>query len=196
MLFKFFYILVQFYILIYSMNEKKNTIFIGISIALCILVIIGDVFYIIYGGLWLKSITSAGFVLLGILCLVQIILNKEKNRKFPIIMVVGLCFAMLGDIILNIHFISGAALFAIGHIFYFISYCFIINFKWIDLIYGAIIFIASCLFITLAPIFDFDGVLMEVVCVIYALIISLMVGKSISNIIRKKNVRPLIIQHS
>lgn len=61
------------------------------------------------------------------------------------------------------------------------------------MIYGAIIFIASCLFITLAPIFDFDGVLMEVVCVIYALIISLMVGKSISNIIRKKNVRNILL---
>ena len=175
------------------MESNKKKIFFTVSLILIVLIIIGDIFYVINGELWLKSITSAGFVLLGATCLTQTLMNKNKNKKFPIIMVIGLFFAMLGDIILNIQFISGAALFAIGHIFYFISYCFLMKFKWTDLIYGAIIFVISCLFITLAPIFDFDGVLMEVVCVIYALIISFMVGKSISNIIQKKDVRNIFI---
>lgn len=175
------------------MESNKKKIFFAASLILIVLIIIGDIFYVINGELWLKSITSAGFVLLGATCLTQTLMNKDENKKFPSIMIVGLFFAMLGDIILNIQFISGAALFAIGHVFYFVSYCFVMKFKWTDLIYGVIIFVASCLFITLAPIFDFEGVLMEVVCVIYALIISLMVGKSISNIVQIKDVRNIFI---
>lgn len=169
---------------------KKN--FIAIYTVLIVLIMIGDIFYIIYDKLWIKSITSAGFVLLGIVCLVQIILHKEKKLKFPIIMLVGLFFAMLGDIILNIQFITGAALFAIGHIFYFISYCFLLKLIWKDIIPGAVIFVCAILFITLAPIFDF-GVAMEVVCCIYAFIISFMVGKSISNTACETNVRNIMI---
>lgn len=168
-------------------------IFIWISVVLIVLILIGDVFYIITDELWVKSITSAGFVLLGILNLILVILMKADWKRFPIIMLVGLFFAMLGDIILEVHFITGAALFAIGHVFYFVSYCFILQFKWIDLIYGAVIFVAGVLFITLAPIFDFGGVLMEVVCCIYAFIICFMVGKSISNIIREKNTRNILL---
>lgn len=167
-------------------------LFISLSILLIILIINGDIFYIIYDKIWIKSITSAGFVILGLLCLIQILLNKEKMLKFPIIMFVGLIFAMLGDIILNIQFITGAALFAIGHIFYFVSYCFILRLQWRDAIPGAVIFVCAILFITLAPIFDFS-VSMEVVCAIYAFIISFMVGKSISNVARKKNVRNILI---
>lgn len=169
-----------------------KAVYITLSALLIVLIIIGDVCYIIYDKLWIKSITSAGFVLLGLLCLIQVILHKERRLKFPIIMFVGLIFAMLGDIILNIQFITGAALFAIGHIFYFVSYCFILKLQWKDIIPGAVIFVCAILFITLAPIFDFS-VAMEVVCCIYAFIISFMVGKSISNIARKKNVRNILI---
>lgn len=163
------------------------------DLILILLILAGDACYIIFGELWLKGVTSAGFVLLGILSLTYLLLNKEKDLKFPIVMLVGLVFAMCGDIVLNVHFIGGAVLFAIGHIFYFVSYCFIQKFKWIDLVYGAVIFVPSVLFITLAPIFDFGGVLMEVVCVVYAIIISCMVGKAISNLIRERNLVNLII---
>ena len=170
----------------------KNKFLIA-NIALIALVMIGDVLYIITDTLLAKSLTSIGFVLLGALNLLQLVLNKEKDLKFPIIMLVGLFFAMLGDIILEIHFISGAALFAIGHIFYFVAYTFVLKFKWKDLIYGVAIFVPSVLFITLAPIFDFKGVLMEIVCVVYAIIISCMVGKSISNLVKEKSVRTILI---
>ncbi|MDE6294380.1 MAG: lysoplasmalogenase, partial [Clostridiales bacterium] len=47
---------------------------------------------------------------------------------------------------------------------------------------GAFIAFLSVLFIVVAPIFDFSGdIAMEVVCVVYALVISLMVGKAICN---------------
>ena len=161
--------------------------------AILLLAIIAlDVVYIIIGGILIKSITSACFVLVGIVNLAYTIKCKT-NLKFPIFMLVGLVFAMLGDIILEVQFIVGAALFAIGHIFFFVSYCMLIKFDWKDLIYGAVIFVPSMLFIVLAPIFDFGGILMEIVCIVYALIISFMVGKAISNYVKQKNVVNLII---
>lgn len=165
------------------MNKTFNII----NAILILLVLVGDVLYLTVGGLAIKSVTSAGFVLIGVVNLVYVILNKQLDLKFPIIMLIGLTFAMLGDIILEIEFIIGAALFAIGHLFFFVSYCFIQKFKWVDLAYGAAIFVPAVLFITLAPIFDFGGILMELVCVVYAVIISCMVGKSISNFVSKRN---------
>ena len=108
-------------------------------------------------------------------------------------MLIGLTFAMLGDILLEIYFIVGAGLFAIGHVFYFISYCQVIKFKWIDLIAGVIIFVPAILLITLVPIFDFGGMLMQMVCVVYAIIISIMVGKAITNLLKQRTVLNILL---
>jgi len=170
---------------------KKN--FNLINFILAVAVIVGDVFYIISDNFWIKAITSMGFVLIGVFSLIYAFRNNTENKKFCVTMLIGLFFAMLGDIVLEIHFISGAILFAIGHVFYFVAYCFITAFRWTDLVAGAIIFIPSTLFILIAPIFDFGGVLMQIICVVYAIIISCMVGKSITNYIRNKNILTLIL---
>lgn len=171
---------------------KKNISL--INIALIVLVIIGDLFYMIYNdSLLIKSITSGLFVILGTINLIVALKNNIKNKRFAIIMLVGLVFAMLGDIILELHFILGAGLFAIGHVFYFIAYCNLIKFRWKDLIFGSIIFVPVTLFIIFAPIFNFGGLVMEIVCIVYAIIISCMVGKAISNFIHYKSPLTLII---
>ena len=164
-----------------------------VNLFLILAVIVGDVFYTISSEFWIKIVTSIGFVLIGVVNLIYVLKNNSTDKKFAIIMLVGLFFAMLGDVVLEIEFIVGAALFAVGHVFYFIAYCFLEKFRWIDLLVGAIIFVPSVLFITLAPIFDFGGVLMEVVCIVYAIIISCMLGKSISNFIKKRNILYLIL---
>ena len=159
-------------------------------------VLAGDVCYTMFGGLWLKGLTSGFFVLLGIVNLIYLVLRKSKHVKFGLIMLVALVFSMIGDIVLNLGetgFMIGAGIFAIGHIFYFISYGVLQKFKWTDLIASMVIFVPSCLVITLVPIFDFGGILMEIICVIYALIISLMLGKAIANLIREKSWINLIV---
>ena len=151
------------------------------NIILALLVTAGAICYMPpfqLAGLWLKSITSAGFVLIGLINLIYAIISKKINLKYAIIMFIGLVFAMLGDILLEINFMIGAILFAIGHIFFFISYCFIARFKWTDLIAGGIIFTVAVLVLTLVPLFNFDT-MMQLLCIFYALIISLMLGKSI-----------------
>lgn len=164
-----------------------------INALMVLLICVGDIFYITKGTLLIKSITSALFVLMGVVNLIFAIKLKTNKLKFGIIVLIGLVFAMLGDILLEIEFIVGAALFALGHVFFFISYCFLVKFNYKDLIYGVCIFVPAMLFILLAPMFKQVEVLMKVVCVVYALIISLMVGKSIANFVKVRSVLHLII---
>lgn len=170
----------------------KKTI-LSLNIILTLLILAGDIAYILTDQLWVKSITSAGFVLIGAINLFYVIKNKSGNLKFPITLLIGLVFAMLGDILLEIEFIVGAGLFAVGHVFYFSSYCFLQRFKISNIIASACVLIPSILIITLVPIFDFGGVLMQMVCIVYAVVISGMLGKAISNFIKEKNTLNLLI---
>lgn len=159
-----------------------------------ILVVVAlDLCYAIIGGLWLKAVASASFVLLGIFNLFFALKFKVDNKKFCITLVVALFIAMLGDIILNINFLVGAILFAIGHVFYFIAYCFVSKFKATDLIYGAVLSIASSCIILFIPIFDFGGIVMKLLCLVYAVIISFMVGKATANLVREKTMLNLAL---
>lgn len=170
---------------------KKITYSINLLFLLAIIIL--DIFYIIYGGLLLKSITSFLFFTLGIINLIFVIKMKTDKLKFSIYLLIGLFFAMLGDILLEINFIIGAIFFAIGHVFYFVSFCHLNKFSWKDLIYGIVIFIPSVLVITLYPHFEFGAVMMEILCVVYALVISFMVGKAISIYVAEKSIYRLII---
>ena len=170
--------------------KKSLTI---INICLILAILIGDIAFIISQGIEIKSATSICFFALGFINLIFALKNNTIYKKFAIIIVVGLFFAMLGDIFLEIEFIAGAILFAIGHIFYFVSYCYITRFKPKDLLYGFIIIIPSALFILFAPFFNFNPSIMQVLCIIYSIIISFMVGKSISNYIQNKTLLTFII---
>lgn len=169
----------------------KKAFFIVNMLLLAVLLAL-DVVYIVEKTLLIKAITSSVFVIIGIINTVFAIKSKA-NLKFPIVMLVGLVLAMLGDILLGIDFIVGAGLFAGGHVLFFISYCMLSKFTLKDLIYGVVIFVPSVLFMVLAPMFEYGGALMEVVCVVYALIISFMVGKSISLLVSQKNMLSLLI---
>ena len=121
--------------------------------------------------------------------------NKEKELKGMIALVIGLFFAMLGDILLGkgTMFAVGAGLFALGHVGYYVSYCLLNKKNKLDFIISGAIFIATVLFLTFFPLLSFPDLLMRVVCYVYAAIISLMVGKAISNYINIKNIVNLVL---
>lgn len=158
------------------------------------LIIVADFLYAtVLNDLWMKGIASAIFVLMGATNLIYEYTATKKVSKFSIIMLIGLVFAMAGDIALNLIFALGAGLFAIGHIFYFFAYCQLIKFALKDLIASACIFVPSALIITLVPLFNYGGIFMEIVCLVYALIISLMVGKAITNLIKEQTILNIVI---
>jgi len=160
---------------------------------MAILLICADIAYILVGTLLIKSIASLIFVTIGFVNLIYLLKVKKQKSLSTYLLFIGLCFACLGDVFLEIEFIVGAILFAVGHVFYFISYCNLQKFKWKDLIYSAAIFIPSLIIILFVPLFDFGGAVMQVLCCVYAFVISIMVGKSISNYVRVKTKLNLII---
>ncbi len=164
----------------------KKTVTI-LNAVLIVATMTGCICYHELGGTFLKGLTSSGFVLIGVVNLIYAVKAKVKNLPFPILMATGLLLSMIGDVALNIHFITGALFFAVGHLFYFAAYCCLMKFKATDILPSVVIFAASTMLITLAPIFDFGSLQIELVCIVYALVISCMVGKAISNLIRERN---------
>jgi len=175
---------------------KKMKIF---NLIMSILIFVGGTTYLVVDRLhliqhsvYIKAVASALFVACGLVNLIYVLKHKTSNKMFHIWLFVGLVFAFLGDVLLEIEFIVGAALFALGHVFFFVAYCFISKLHWKDLLYALVIFIPSLLIILLVPIFKFEGI-MKIVCLIYALIISFMLGKALSNFIKNKSRVNLII---
>ena len=162
------------------------------NIVLMFMIALGDVTYILTGHILAKSVTSVLFVVLGAVNLIYAFKETTKNRKFIILMLIGLFFACLGDVVLYFQFCVGAGLFAVGHILFFASYIFLEKFDWKDLIPSGVIFVASLLIILLAPVLKMD-ILMTVVAIVYALVISTMLGKAISNLIKNKNALNIVI---
>ena len=144
------------------------------------------------GGLFFKSVASIMFVATGIINFMYCIKNKA-NLKFPIWMLIALIFAMLGDILLLINFYIGTAAFAVGHIFYFVSYCMLERINRRDFMCGISILVFSLAIILFTPFLKFENNFMQGVCCVYAIIISFMVGKAISNLLNEKNSASKII---
>ena len=166
-----------------------------LNIIFASLIVLFDILYtfVFKSNLLVKSITSAFFVIMGLVNLLIAIKLKSSSLKYPIVMCVALFLAMVGDIAINLIFELGAGFFAIGHIFYFIAYCYLRKFQWKDLLYGLCIFVPVLALILFVPIFDFGGSFLMIVCLVYALIISCMVSKAVSNFIQEKSLLNLII---
>ncbi|MBQ9151028.1 MAG: lysoplasmalogenase [Clostridia bacterium] len=135
----------------------------------------------------LKCVCSGGFALMGVINLGYALLTKRENPAFSVSMAAGLLLAMLGDILIGYNFIVGAGTFALGHICFVIAYCLLQRMKWQDLAIGGALFVAATAFLLFCPLLTFEVPLFKVVCIIYALIISAMLGKAVGNFIRERS---------
>ena len=149
--------------------------------ALCLFLII---LYDCCGGLMLKGITAAGFVLLGLINVLYAWLAKSDHRPFALRMLLGLTVCMIGDIVLNLSFIPGAIIFALGHILYCIAFGKLNQYRKNDFFPITAVTLLSLAILLLTPGLHFGSSVMACIVYIYALIISLMVGKAIANYLR------------
>lgn len=161
-----------------------------------ITIILTDVMYMYINGseYIFKTLPTITFVIGGLVNLVYVIKNKHNFDSFSLFkyfMMIGLISAALGDILLIDFFVFGVIFFALGHVLFFISFCFVIKPNWLDVAVSSCIFVPVLLLILLYKNFDFNG-LMPVI-IIYALIISFMMGKTISNLIRDNNKKNLLL---
>ena len=81
--------------------DRTKFIVIIVNIVLLLALIAMDVVYIIKGTLTIKGVTSAIFVVIGLVNL-GLAIKEKVELKFPIIMMIGLVFAMLGDVLLEV----------------------------------------------------------------------------------------------
>ena len=135
----------------------------------------------------LKCICSASFALLGVINLVYSLITKAGNKPFYIGMSAGLLLAFLGDVLIEYDFIVGAATFALAHVGFIASYCFLQKMQKLDYVTCGVLFLGCLIFLLFWPFFSFSVAIFRVVCIIYALFISMMLGKAMGNFIREKN---------
>lgn len=162
------------------MLTQKNIVRINVFLAIC--TVIGGLCYdTVSHNLITKSCSSFGFFLLGLINLIYGFREQFAYRSFSVIMVIGLFTGMVADVILEINFMLGALVFALGHIFFIIAYSRILPFRIRDYIPGLFLFALVASLVLFLPIFDFGGNIMQIVCVVYAGIIGIMCGKALSN---------------
>ncbi len=135
----------------------------------------------------LKCVCSSLFAGLGIVNLGYAFGTNHSDKKFYITMAIAIIFSMLGDIFIYFSFIAGAGAFAISHICFIITYCFIEKIKKLDLVISGVFFIGAASFLLFCPLINFEEPIFKPICVAYALIISLMVGKALGNFLRNKS---------
>lgn len=159
-----------------------------LNIVMLAAVVAGMVNYMSQGGLNNKALAAGCFAALGVVNLVYALLAKPRRTAFPAIMCAGLILAMSGDILLGKSFVLGAGLFALGHMMYIAAMCLLQRVRWRDALMSAGIFAVAGGVVLFLPGLDFGGALMQGVCLAYALIISCMVCKALSNVFSRPSV--------
>lgn len=167
------------------MNKtKKIFAFFNFLFALALAVLC--VIYYKKGGIMLKSVCSCTFTVAGIINAVFCFVSHSK-KPFPVIMCLGFALCTLGDIVIFYNFILGALLFALGHVTYVAAYCVLRKPRAADLAFIIPLSVVSVCTVTLAPAFEYGSVVMAAVAAVYAAIISVMLGKSVSNAVKKRS---------
>lgn len=164
-----------------------KSVMLGVNALIVAAVLVLNYFYQSNGfDFTLKCVCSGGFALLGLFNLGYALYTKQRNTTFFVCMAAGLVLAMLGDVIIGRSFIFGAGVFALGHVCFVVAYCFLQRMKRLDLIVSGVIFLGAAAFLLFCPLLTFDEPVFRVVCLVYALIISSMLGKAAGNFFRAK----------
>ena len=132
-----------------------------------------------------KLFCSACFAAMGFLNALYVLQNGGR-RWFAVVMAAGLVLAAAGDIRINRSFVEGAALFAAGHICFWLSGCILASPSRRDLIGVACVFGPAATYILFGKGVRFAPASMQWVCLGYALVIGLMTGKMFVNFLRTR----------
>lgn len=168
----------------------RRKMILSLNIQLIAAVMVGAILYDRDGGTTLKGITSAGFALVGVLNLMAYP-RQAKPDVYALRMVLGLFLCAAADVALNKEFTTGVALFILGHVCYLWAGIRRQGVKWQDLLPSGALFAGATALLIFYP-FDFPQGL-QGLFLIYALAISLMTGKAVSNFLREKGLHSLLV---
>lgn len=146
---------------------------------------LGSISYIIERSLLTKIPASSCFFLLGCLNVLYFHRHSRASKAFPLTMLAGLFLGLAADIGLELDFLTGAALFALGHLLYLAAYCCLIPFHRKDTLVSAALFLPCLGLILFLPSLDFGSTFMQTIVIVYTVFICLMLGKAVSNFLRR-----------
>ncbi len=179
------------------MTKKLNTwqiIMLGVNVLMILGIFVGNYFYLDNNFSYdLKKTLSMSFALIGVVNLVYAIIARCKNKGFYISMCAGLVLAMAGDVAINKDFIIGAGLFMLGHVGFIVGYCFLEKMRRLDAVISGIVFVIAGAYLMFWPTLEFGEPIFRYVCLVYALVISTMLGKSAGNFIRRRSFANAVI---
>lgn len=160
---------------------KQNLILLlnGVMIAVVLLL------YYTHAGRFTFTLKCVCSGLVGALAgvnLLVLLLTRHERPAFIIAMALGLGFAVLGDVLIQSSFLQGAAAFGVGHLGFLVAYCTLQKPRPLDFLLSGVIFLGVLLFFKLSPL-HFDLRVYKIACVLYALVISFMLGKAIALLI-------------
>lgn len=161
---------------------KCSNLILLIGAALCLVI------YDIFGGLWLKGVTSSWFVILGAVNCYAARHLDGKHLRFFVLMEAGLICGMLADVLLGIVFLAGVGIFALGHILYLVAFCTLEKTGMRDLWFSVPPLVISVFMIVGTPWVHVDDPVMRTMLLGYAVIISLMLGKAVANLVRCRSI--------
>ena len=167
------------------MTNTRNTRIRNILLLICAMGCL--VCYDIFGGLWLKGVTSAWFVALGLVNLGYGRRLAVRDRRFLKWVLAGLILGMCADVLLGIWFLVGVLAFALGHVMYLAAFCSLERPVRRDLWFMIPLCALSIYLVVGTPFIRVQDPMLEKLLLGYALIIGCMLGKAMSNLVRNRS---------
>lgn len=175
------------------MNDNLKNKFLKLNLLIFIGAMACLVFYDYHGGLWLKGVTSLWFCALGTVNLVYAHKAGLEKRGILYIMEAALVMGACADVLLGIEFMVGVALFALGHVIYMAAFFTMEKPRRKDLLFILPLAVFAIFCVTGTPFIQVEDTFMEKMLLAYAVIISCMTGKALSNLqLSKKTSRRII----
>ena len=129
----------------------------------------------------LKCACSAGFATLAVVNATFAFALKRPNRRFYVAATFGLLCAALGDVLIGFDFVAGAAAFGVGHLALIVAFSTARRFGRLDAVLSVALLLFAAAFLNFFPGISFATPALKGVCVGYAAVISVMLGKAIGN---------------
>ena len=169
---------------------KKKFYYFNIIIFICAIICL--IYYDSHRSVWLKGITSAWFVFLGIINIIYAYNQKIKDKTYLYIIVLGLFLGMCADVALWYSLIFCILFFAAGHICYIIAFLKLEKFNKKDLYIIVPIAIISLFIVFVSGFIQINDPLIYILLIGYTFIISFMLGKVCTIYLKRKTISSCI----
>ena len=169
------------------MTKKAWSWLHAVNLVLLAAALYGVVYYQQHGGLLLKGITSAWFVLIGLINTVIALKARVQKRVFPCLITLGLVLGLCADVLLGVEFLLGVGFFALGHLMYLFAFYALDRPRLRDLLCILPLTALSLFFALGTDLITIREPLLKILLPGYAALIGCMLGKAVSLFFGQKN---------